>query len=50
MDLKTWRILTEREECYDEYGFADINGEYDEDGFPLPVTFKQLPSMTVVGE
>lgn len=30
-------ILTGKTERFDEYGFPDIDGEYDIGGFPLPI-------------
>ena len=36
MDGYTWEILTGQIDTYDDIGFPDPHGEYDENGFPLP--------------
>ena len=37
VDRRTWEVLTEKIDRYDEMGFPDPEGEYDADGFPLPI-------------
>lgn len=37
MEYRIWEILTEKIDRYDEYGFPAIDGEYDINGWPLPI-------------
>ena len=37
VDRRTWEILTEKIDRFDEYGFPDIDGEYDIYGWPLSI-------------
>jgi hypothetical protein len=38
MRKEEWEILTDKVDTYDETGFPDEKGEYDANGFPLPIT------------
>ena len=37
MEKQTWEILTGKVEQFDEMGFPCMDGEYDINGFPLPI-------------
>lgn len=36
MDKRTWELLTDKIDRFDEMGLPAQDGEYDINGFPLP--------------